>query len=53
MTPESRNSGTRVDARQRLSKHVPAATDKQATIKILLSYNNWNGVFCWIRPEAI
>jgi hypothetical protein len=55
MTPESRNSGARVDVhyRQRLGKHVPAATNKQATIEVLLGYNDGNGVFCWFCPKAI
>jgi hypothetical protein len=38
---------------QRLSKQVPEATSKQATIEVLLSYNDGKGVFCWIRPDAI
>jgi hypothetical protein len=35
MTPESRNSEVRIDfiARQRLGKHIPAATNTQATIE--------------------
>jgi hypothetical protein len=40
-------------ARQRLDKQVLAATNKQATIEVLFSYNNGNGAFCWVRPEAI
>jgi hypothetical protein len=38
---------------QQLGKHVPAATNTQATIYGLLGYNDGNGVFCWIRPEAV
>jgi hypothetical protein len=30
-----------------------AATDNQAIIEVLLSYNDGNRVFCWIRPEAV
>jgi hypothetical protein len=30
--------------RQLLSKRVPAATDMHATVKVLLNYNNGNGV---------
>jgi hypothetical protein len=53
--PESRNSGARVTfiATLRLGKHVPATTNRQATIDVFLSYDNRNGVFCWIRPAAI
>jgi hypothetical protein len=40
-------------SRQLLGKHIPGATNTQATIGVLLSYNDGNGVFCWIRPEAI
>jgi hypothetical protein len=32
-------------ARRRLGKHVPAATKTQATIEVLLGYNNGNGFF--------
>jgi hypothetical protein len=55
MTPESRNSESRVIfiARQRLGKQVPMATNKLATIEVLLSYNDESGVFYWIRPDAI
>jgi hypothetical protein len=38
-------------ARQRLGKQVAAATNIQATIEVLLSYNNGNGVFCWSRSK--
>jgi hypothetical protein len=40
-------------ARQRLSKHVPAANNAQAKIEVLLSYNDGNGVFFWVHHEAI
>jgi hypothetical protein len=55
MTPESRNSGSRVDyvVKKRLGKRVPAAMNEQETIEVLMSYNDENGVFCWVRPEAI
>jgi hypothetical protein len=33
-------------ARQLLGKQVPAATNKEATIEVLLCYNDGNGVFC-------
>jgi hypothetical protein len=36
-----------------LEKQVPAATNEQATIDVLLSYNDGNGVISWVRPEAI
>jgi hypothetical protein len=45
MMPESRNSGARVDIhcyKQQLGKHVPVATNTQATMKGWLG----NGVFC-------
>jgi hypothetical protein len=32
-------------ARQRLSKHATEAANKQATIEVLLNYNNKSGVF--------
>jgi hypothetical protein len=38
-------------ARQRLGKHVPVATNRQATIEMLLSYNDGNGVFCVSAPR--
>jgi hypothetical protein len=40
-------------ARQQLCKEVPVAMKKQATIEVLLGYNDGNGVFCWVRPEAM
>jgi hypothetical protein len=39
--------------RQRLGKDVPAAKNEQATIEVLLSYNDGKSIFCWVRPEAI
>lgn len=39
-------------ARQRLDGQVPAATKIQAKINVLLDYNDRNGVFFWVRPEA-
>jgi hypothetical protein len=39
-------------ARQRFGKHVPAATNMQATIEVLLGYNNGNGVFCWGKSRG-
>jgi hypothetical protein len=36
---------TKAVYRQLLCKHVPAATNAHAEIKILLYYNNGNGVF--------
>jgi hypothetical protein len=36
-------------ATQRLRRQVPEATNTQATIEELLG----NGVFSWVRPEAI
>jgi hypothetical protein len=45
-------NNTRVIARQLLCKRIPAATDMLATVEMFLDYNE-NGVFCWVRPEAI
>jgi hypothetical protein len=42
---------TREVSRQRLSKHVPAATNTQATIEVLLGYSNGNRVLYVVRPE--
>jgi hypothetical protein len=36
-------------ARQRHDNHVPSATNTQATLEGLLG----NGIFCWVRPEAM
>jgi hypothetical protein len=33
-------------ASQRLGKQVPAVTNIQATVEVLLSYNDGIGVFC-------
>jgi hypothetical protein len=44
---------TRAVSRQRLGKDVPAATNTQAKIKILLGYNNGNGVFYVVRAEML
>jgi hypothetical protein len=51
MTPEIQNSGARAEpiSKQRLGKHIPAATNTQATIEGLLGKD----VFCWVRPETI
>jgi hypothetical protein len=40
-------------ARQRLGKQVPAATNKEVTIEVLLIYNDENGVLCCVRPEVL
>jgi hypothetical protein len=50
MMPESKKGGARVMfiARQQLGKQVPTATNEQATSEVFLSYNEGNGVFCWI-----
>jgi hypothetical protein len=40
-------NNTRAMARQLLGKRVPAAT-----VKLLLDYNNGNGVICWVRRLA-
>jgi hypothetical protein len=37
-------------ARQRLGKQVSAGANEQTTMEVLLSHNDGNGVFCWIRP---
>jgi hypothetical protein len=39
--------------RQRLGKKVPAATNTQATIEVLLGYNNGNGVSYVIGAEML
>jgi hypothetical protein len=44
---------TRTVYRQRLGKQLPAATNTQATIEMLLSYKNGNGVFCVVRAESV
>jgi hypothetical protein len=43
----------RAISRQRLGKHVPAATNAQATIEVFLGYNNGNGVFRVVRGEML
>jgi hypothetical protein len=43
---------TAVD-RQRLGKHVPAATSTQTTIEILVGYNNINGVLYAVGAEML
>jgi hypothetical protein len=57
MTPESQNRGARIDVyllgNDSVNKQVPAAANKQTKIEVFLSYNNGNGVFSWILPEAI
>jgi hypothetical protein len=40
-------------ARQLLSKRVPAAMDKHATVKVLLDYNNENDVFYVVHAEML
>jgi hypothetical protein len=48
-TPESRNIGAKRDpiARQRLGKHVPSATNTQATTEVLLDavFSMWSMVY--------
>jgi hypothetical protein len=44
---------SRTISRQRLGKHVPAATNAQATIEVLLGYKNGNGVFYVVRAEML
>jgi hypothetical protein len=39
--------------RQRPCKHVPAATITQATVDVLLGYNNGNGIFYVVRAEML
>jgi hypothetical protein len=34
-------------------KRVAVATDMRATVKVLLNYNNGNGVFYAVRPEML
>jgi hypothetical protein len=38
---------------QRLGKHVPAAPNMQATIDVLVGYNNGNGIFYVVRAEML
>jgi hypothetical protein len=40
-------------ARQLRGKQVPAGTNEYVTIEEYFSYNDGNGVSCWVRPEAI
>jgi hypothetical protein len=40
-------------ARQRLGKHVPTATNTQATIRIVLGCNNGNCVFYMVPAEML
>jgi hypothetical protein len=40
-------------ARPRLGEQVPAEMNKQATVAVLLSYNDGNGVSCRVRPKVI
>jgi hypothetical protein len=39
--------------RQRLDKHIPAATDTHATDEVLLDYNNENSVFYVVRADML
>jgi hypothetical protein len=53
MTAGKHVNRIRASARQLLGKRVPAATDTYATIKVLLDYNNGNGVFYVVRAEML
>jgi hypothetical protein len=44
-------NNTSAIARQLLSKRVPEATDADATVELLLDYNNGNAVFYAARAE--
>jgi hypothetical protein len=44
---------TRAIARQLLSKRVPMAVVMNATGKVLLDYDNGNGVFCVVCAEML
>jgi hypothetical protein len=46
-------NNTRAIARQLLDKRVPAATDTQATVEVLLDYKNGKGVFYVVRAEML
>jgi hypothetical protein len=46
-------SNTRSIARQLLGKWVPMAMDTHATVKVLLGYNNGNGVSYVVRAEML
>jgi hypothetical protein len=39
--------------RQLIGKRVPAATNTCATVKVLLDYNNGNGVFFVVHAEML
>jgi hypothetical protein len=51
VTADKHINNTRAFARQLLGKRVPAASDAQATVDVLMSYNNGNGVFYMVRIE--
>jgi hypothetical protein len=44
---------TRAVSRQRLGKHVPVATNTQATIEVMLGYNDRHNVFYVVRAEML
>jgi hypothetical protein len=46
-------NNTRAIPRQRLDKHLPAETDTQATVEVLLEYNNGNCVLYVVRAEML
>jgi hypothetical protein len=39
--------------RQLLGKQAPTATDTHATVKVLLDFNNGNGVFSVVHAEML
>jgi hypothetical protein len=46
-------NNTRDITRQHLGKRVPMAMDTHATVKVLLAYNNENGVFYVVHAEML
>jgi hypothetical protein len=46
-------NNTRAITRQLLGKRVPVAMDMHATVKVLLDYNNGNGVFYVVHAEML
>jgi hypothetical protein len=46
-------NNTWATARQLLGKQVPMATDMHAMVKVLLDYNNENGVFYVVHAEML
>jgi hypothetical protein len=53
VTASKHVNNTRAIPMQRLDKHVPAANDTQATVEVLLEYNNGNCVLYVVCAEML